>query len=105
MDHFDLICSSTHSIMPQQPQTIPFASHVESQQCQYRVCNNSNYGNSMACSSFNTAPPYTPHSSAIVTPSINITTVTSTLQTSVPIYSLASQSNASSTTSKYSITC
>jgi len=88
--------------MPQQPQQlqrIPFAPHVESQQPQYRFFNSSNYGNSMACSSFNIAPLYTP---VIVTPSINITAVTSTLQTSVPIYSLASQSNASSTTSQHS---
>jgi len=88
--------------MPQQPQqlhTIPFAPHVESQQPQYRFCNSSNYGSNYGNSSFNTAPLYTP---VIVTPSINITAVTSTLQTLVPIYSLASQSNASSTTSQHS---
>lgn len=102
MDHCDLINSSTHSIMfqqPQQSQTIPSTSHVQSQQLQYQFCDNSNYGNSRACDSFNA---YMPHSSPIVTPSVNITTVTSTLQTSVPIYSLGSQSNAPLATSQHS---
>ena len=90
MDHSNQTVDSTHSIMSQHPQqshTNHSMPQAPSQQLQHRVYNCGDNRNSQASSSFSTGP-----APLNVIPSVNVS-LPSISQSSVPAYSLASQSN------------
>ena len=101
MDHSNQTVNSTHSITsqyPQQSRTNCFIPQAPSQQLQHKVYNSHDNSNNRASSSFSTAPSQTQLN---VTPSINTSSL-SISHSSVPIYSLASQSSASFATNQQS---
>lgn len=99
MGHPDQIDSSTHSSISQQPQQPnPFKPHIPSKQ----VYNTSDNTNGIGSSSFNYAPKIC-HSLPNSISSVS-TTLFSTTQASVPVYSLSSQSIVTLATSQQSST-
>ena len=98
VDHSNQTVNSTHSIMSQHPQQSHGNPQAPSQQPQHKVCNSLDNRSRKASSSFNTAPSQAPLN---VTPGINPSSL-SISHSSVPIYSLASQSSAPFATNQQS---
>ena len=91
IDHSNQTCNSAHSIMsqyPQQSHTNHSMPQAPSQRFQHRVYNCRDNRNSQTSSSFSTGP-----APLNVTPSVN-NSLLSISHSSVPVNSLASQSNA-----------
>ena len=104
MGHHDQIDSYTHSLVSQQlqqPFTNPFKPQVPSKQVYYTVYNTSDNTNGIGSSSFNYAPSRILYSLPNLISSVS-TTIFSTSQAPVPVYSVASQSTVPLATSQQS---